>query len=251
MSLKQNSTATFKFDNPVELDLALDHAFDLLGAITIAADRVVEFEDIDFSHPNLKLLPHPAPTSVDVHAEWNAQADPRRKELMSDMMAFTYAQLGGVDGLQRLLAEIQKYRASVRQVLRARYDTQPNVQDVFFTRVAALEGFDKILHPANASLKDRLRRRTNDVAANFEVLIGVGSIDRWCDRMVKLRNNIGHGEAMPLHQSAAELVHMSETAYWLFILNLPTGAGAPQEVFDHLTVSPRYRWSVRQVRGYY
>lgn len=252
MLLWQDSRAEFKFDNPVDLDSALDHAVDLLAAITFAADRVVEFEKVGFSHPALRQQLNSDHKSVDLHAQWNAQANPNRKDLISDRMAFTYAQLGGVVGLARLLAVIQQNRGYVRQVLRTRHGTEPNVQDVFFTRVSALEGFDKNLHPANASLKDRLRRLANNVATPFEALIGKGLIDRWCDRMVKLRNNIGHGDPIPLHQNAAELFQMSETAYWSFILNLLTRTRAPQAVFDHLTtVCLRFRWSARQVRGCY
>lgn len=251
-SLRQSAKAEFKFDNPVDLDSALDHAVDLLAAVTFAADRVIEFEEVSFSHPSFKQQPNPDCKSVDLYAQWNAQADPNRKELISDYMAFTYAQLGGVEGLARLLAVIRQNRGYVRQVLRTRHGIEPNVQDVFFTRVAALEGFDKNLHPADASLRDRLQRLANDVAEPFEKLIGVGLTDRWCGRMVKLRNNIGHGDPIPLHQNAAELFHMAETAYWLFVLNLLTKAGAPQAVFDHLTtVCRRFRWSAGQVRGYY
>jgi hypothetical protein len=250
MLLRQDSRAEFKFDSPIDLDSALDHAVDLLAAITFAADRVVEFEEIVFTHPDLRQQPHSDHTSVDLRAQWNAQADPNRKELMSDRMAFTYAQLGGVAGLGRLLAVIQQNRPYVRQVLRTRHGTEPNAQDVFFTRVAALEGFDKNLYPADVSLMNRLQRLAQNVSAPFEALIGAGLIDKWCDRMVKLRNNIGHGNPIPLHQSAAELFHMAETAYWLLILNLLTRARAPQAAFDHLTtVCRRFRWSAGQVRG--
>lgn len=99
------------------------------------------------------------------HAQWNAQADPNRKELINDRMAFTYAQLGGVKGLKQLLAMIQQNRAHVRQVLRTLHGTQLNVQDVFVTRVAALEGFDKNLRGGNDFLRDRLKTLANDVIA--------------------------------------------------------------------------------------
>jgi ApeA N-terminal domain 1 len=234
-SLRQSAKAQFKFDNLVDLDSAFDHAVDLLAAITFAADRVIEFEEVNFSHPDFKQQPNPDCKSVDLYAQRNAQADPNRKDLISGQMAFTYAQLGGVSGLAQLLAVIQQNRGHVRQVLCTRHGTEPNVQDVFFTRVAALEGFDKSMHPARASLRDRLSGLANDVAAPFEALIGTGAIDRWCDRMKELRNNIGHGDPIPLHQNAAELFQMSETAYWLFLLNLLTRARAPQAVFDHLT----------------
>lgn len=167
-------------------------------------------------------------------------------------MAFTYAQLGGVKGLERLLSVIQQNRAHVRQVLRTRHGIQPNPQDSFFARVAALEGFDKSVHPTKNDLKPRLIRLANNVTAPFEALIGPDAIGRWCSHAVKLRNDIGHGDPISLRQSMPELTHMSEAAYWLFVLNLLTRAEAPQAVFDHLTtVSPRFMRSAKQVRGYY
>ncbi|MFI7680490.1 hypothetical protein HFP15_30960 [Amycolatopsis sp. K13G38] len=144
--LRQTATPRFEFDAPVELDSALEHAFDLLAAVTIAADRVVAFDDVHYSHPALTKPDGSTRQLVDVHEQWRVQADPHRKQLTDDRMAFTYAQLGGVDGLRRFLGVIRDHRALVRQVLRPRYDTAPTVQDSFFTRVAALEGLDKQQH---------------------------------------------------------------------------------------------------------
>lgn len=251
--LRQTVTPRFEFAAPVELDSALDHAFDLLAAVTIASDRVVAFEDVHYSHPALTKPGGSTRQLVNVHEQWRVQADPDRKQLIDDRMAFTYGQLGGADVLGRLLGAVRVHRALVRQVLRPRYDAAPTVQDSFFTRAAALEGLDKEQHSDKINLVDRYLRLVENVAQPFEALIGQEDApERWCKRMVKLRNNIGHGDPVPLHQSAAELFEMSESAYWLFVLNLLVEAAAPHAVYHHLmTRSQRFLFLSKQVRRHY
>jgi hypothetical protein len=259
--LRQSATPWFEFDAPVELDAALEHALDLLAAITIASDRVVAFEDVNFAHPDVLQEGGPARQAVYLYEQWLVQADPARKLLTSDRMAFTYRQIGGVAGLGRLLEVVRRYRWLVRQVLRPRYDEVPTVQDSFFTRVAALEGYDKAKHGDDIFLRKRLKRLFKNVAQPFGMLITDkddnvdqcrDARDSWCDRMVKLRNNIGHGDLVPLHQSAAELHEMSESAYWLFVLNILVEAKAPHAVYNHLmTKSRRFLFLSRQVKRHF
>jgi len=251
--LRQTVTPRFEFDAPVELDSALEHAFDMLATVTIASDRVVAFEDVHYSHPDLTKQGGSERQLVNVHEQWRVQADPQRKQLTEDRMAFTYGQLGGADVLGRLLSVIRDHRALVRQVLRPRYDATPAVQDSFFTRAAALEGLDKEQHRDDIYLMKRYLRLAENVAQPFEALVGQGdATERWCKRMVKLRNNIAHGNPVPLRQSAAELFEMSESAYWLFVLNLLVEAKVPHAVYNHMmTTSQRFLFLSKQVGQYF
>lgn len=251
--LRSTATPQFEFDVPVELDAALDHAFDLLAAVTIAADRVVAFEDVTFSHPDPLMSGGSRRLTVGLNQQWRAQADPNRRQLDSSRAAFTYGQLGRADELRRFLEAVRNHRALTRQIIRPLYDTAPTVQDSFFTRVAALEGLDKERHPGKTHLVERLNRLAANAGASFESLVGDGdAVARWSGRMVKLRNNIGHGDPVPLHQSAAELYEMSEAAYWLFVLNLLVEAGAPAAVYINLTtVAPRFAFLRKHVRRHF
>ncbi|MGW5724406.1 ApeA N-terminal domain 1-containing protein [Amycolatopsis sp. NPDC003865] len=253
LELRNTTTPQFEFDTPVELDAALEHAFDLLDVVTIAADRVVAFEDVTFSHPDLLMPGESRRVAVGLHEQWRAQADPNRKQLISDRAAFTFGQLGGGDGLRRLLEAVRNHRALTRQIIRPLYDTAPTVQDSFFTRVAALEGLDKQQHGGGSSLRERLKRLAGNAGASFASLVGAGdAVERWAKRMVALRNNIGHGDPVPLHQSAAELHEMSDAAYWLFVLNLLVEANAPADVYTHLTTTaPRFAFLRTQIRRHF
>ncbi|WNV84717.1 HEPN domain-containing protein [Umezawaea sp. Da 62-37] len=251
--IRSTATPQFEFDAPVELDAALEHAFDLLAAVTVAADRVVAFEDVTFSHPDLLMSDGSRRLAVEVHQQWRAQADPNRRQLDSNRAAFTYGQLGRGDGLRRFLEAVRNHRALTRQIIRPLYDTAPTVQDSFFTRVAALEGLDKQQHGDGLSLRERLERLASNTGASFESLVGDGdAVARWSKRMVKLRNSIGHGDPVPLHQSAAELYEMSEAAYWLFVLNLLVEADAPAAVYTNLTTTTRrFIFLRKHVRRHY
>ena len=133
---------------------------------------------------------------------------------------------------------MRSHRALTRQIIRPIYDTAPTVQDSFFTWIAALEGLDKQQHGDKISLRKRLERLAGNAWASVESLVGDGdAVERWSKRMVKLRNNIGHGDPVPLHQSAAELYEMSDVAYWLFVLNLLVLADVPAAVYNHLTTT--------------
>ncbi|MGH3872576.1 MAG: hypothetical protein ACRDSR_13895 [Pseudonocardiaceae bacterium] len=253
IELRQTVTPQFEFDAPVKLDSALEYAFDLLAAVTIASDRVVAFEDVHYSHPALTKPGGSVRQLVNLHERWRVHTEPDRKQLTDDRMAFTYGELGGADGLGRLLGVIRDHRALVRQVLRPRYDAAPIVQESFFTRAAALEGLDKEQHCDDIHLAKRYLRLAENVAQHFETLVGQeDAAKRWCKRMVELRNNIGHGDPVPLHQSAAELFEMSESAYWLFVLNLLVEAEAPHAAYNHIiTMTQRFLFLSKQVGQHY
>lgn len=115
-------------------------------------------------------------------------------------------------GLRRFVEAVRSHRTLARQVLGPLYDTTPTVQDSFFTRVAAHEGLDEQRHPQRANLVDRLKRLAGNAGPSFESLVGDGdAVEGWTDRMKNLRNNIGHGNPVPLHQSTAELYEAANT----------------------------------------
>ena len=162
-------------------------------------------------------------------------------------MAFTFADLGGLDGVARWLEVAAKYRSTLGVVMNTSYRRTMFVNDRLLERLAALEGFHRIRSGMEAPvLQTRLPDLTDLAGAPFEQL--VGNVAAWRRRASAERNNIAHHKGRLVHQSSSDMYFTAEAAYWLFVLCMLREAQAPQPAFDHIVRCARFTWAMRKLR---
>jgi hypothetical protein len=225
----------------------IDLASDLQDLVSIGTDRPAAFEHFRLWHPDLyREVPdgRQIRQPVDYLAEWNARPDQRKRPPNEHDMAFTFTELGEMDGVAKWLKVAAKYRSMLGQVMNTRYERRMFVQDRLLDRVAALEG----LHRAwkrTGNKKVWLVVRLTELAAlagdPFTEL--VGDAKAWCQRVKKERDNIAHHKGRPAHQDSGDMYFTAEAAYWLFVLCLLKLMKAPAAVFDHITRSSGFVWA--------
>jgi hypothetical protein len=246
-TLTQAAWFHIDFNEVLPLSDVIDLASDLQDLVSIGTDRPAAFEHFrlwppDFYRevPDGRQIRQP----VDYLAEWNARPDKHKRPPNEHDMAFTFTELGEMDGVAKWLKVAAKYRSMLGQVMNTRYERRVFVEDRLLDRVAALEG----LHRAwKRTGKNRvlLVVRLTDLAAlagdPFTEL--VGDARAWCERVKKERDNIAHHKGRPAHQESGDIYFTAEAAYWLFVLCLLKLMKAPAAVFDHITRCRGFAWA--------
>jgi hypothetical protein len=245
-TLTQAAWFHIEFDEVLPLPDVVDLASDLQDLVSIGTDRPAAFEHFRLWHPDFyRDLPdgRQIRLPVDYLAEWNARPDQKRPPNEHDM-AFTFVELGGMDGVAKWLKVAAKYRSMLGQVMNTRYERRMFVEDRLLDRVAALEGFHrewKRTGKKTVWLVDRLTELVARAGDPFTEL--VGDARAWCRRVKKERDNIAHHKGRPAHQDSGAMYFSAEAAYWLLVLCMLRLMRAPAAVFDHITHCPQFVWA--------
>jgi ApeA N-terminal domain 1 len=246
-TLTQAAWFHIQFNEVLPLPDVIDLASDLQDLVSIGTDRPAVFEHFQLWHPDFyREVPdgRQIRQPVDYLAEWNARPDEYKRPPNEHDMAFTFTELGEMDGVAEWLKVAANYRSMLGHVMNTRYERRMFVQDRLLDRVAALEG----LHRAwkrTGKHKVVLVVRLTELAAlagdPFTEL--VGDAKAWCERVKKERDNIAHHKGRPAHQNSGDIYFTAEAAYWLFVLCMLKLMKAPAAVFDHITRCRGFVWA--------
>jgi hypothetical protein len=249
LTLTQGAQFHAEFNEVLPLADVVDLASDLQDLVSIGTDRPAAFERFVLWHPDIFIERggRPRRQPVEYLAEWNAQPDKKKRPPTEYDMAFTFAELGGMDGVAGWLAVASKYRSMLSHVMNTKYERHMFVQDRLLDRVAALEGFHRAWKGVRRSLLTRLRELADLAGPPFEEL--VGDVSRWCRRAKDERNNVAHHKGRSVHQSGGDVLFTAEAAYWLFVLCMLQLMPAASAVLDHIIRCPRFEWVKEGLRG--
>jgi ApeA N-terminal domain 1 len=223
----------------------IDVTSDLQDLVSIGTDRPAAFKQFRLWHPDFcreiadgRKIRLP----IEYLAEWKARPDQKRPPNEYDM-AFTFMELGGMDGVVKWLRVAAKYRSMLGQVMSTRYERRMFVEDRLLDRVAALEGFHRKWKRTGREvwLVTRLAELAALASDPFTEL--VGDAPAWCRRLKEERDNIAHHKGRPAHQTNAAVYFSAEAGYWLFVLCMLRLMKAPAAVFDHITRCPQFEWA--------
>lgn len=242
-SLRQQYVFDYRTEVVPVRDL-MDVPARLQALVSIATNRVAGFDDVDLSHPQIARR-HPATgrrlrEPIRYIAQWSAR-DHDDTAPTQEKILFTLVDFGGMPAVGRWLHVAEQYEHQLGQLMGTRY-RESYVSDRLFNRVAALEGFHKILiapGKKNTHIRVRLRELAELAGPPFEAL--VPRVEPWIDAALRERNHIGHGSRGDGHEAAMTLF-IADAAYWLLVLCLLREAQAPPVVFDKLTGSGAFVW---------
>jgi hypothetical protein len=236
-----------QFNEVLPLPDVIDVASDLQDLVSIGTDRPAAFKHFRLWHPDFyREVPNGRQIRqpVDYLAEWNARPDEQKRPPNEHDMAFTFTELGGMDGVAEWLKVAAKYRSTLGRVMNTRYERRMFVEDRLLDRVAALEAFHrewKRTGKETVWLVDRLTELAGLARDAFTEL--VGDPQAWSKRVKKERDNIAHHKGRPAHQNSGDIYFSAEAAYWLFVLCMLRLMKAPAAVFDHITSCPQFLWA--------
>jgi hypothetical protein len=246
-TLTQAAWFRVEFKGILPLADVIDFASDLQDLVSIGTNRSAAFKHFRLWHPNFyRETPdgRKVRLPVDYLTEWIARPDEQKRPPTEHDMAFTFAELGGMDGVAKWLEVAAKYRSILGQIMNTRYERRMFVQDRLLDRVAALEAFHrewKHTGKKTVWLVNRLTELAALAGNPFTEL--VGDVQAWCRRVKKERDNIAHHKGRPAHQNSGDMYFSAEATYWLFVLCMLRQMKAPAAVFVHIPRCPQFVWA--------
>jgi hypothetical protein len=237
--LTQGASFKFAFDRVLDAAKVVDVASDLQDLVSIGTDTTADFVNLHLFGDQVaeerdgKRYRRP----VRLQAAWHAKGGKKLKHPHD--MAFTLADIGGIEGVGRWLEVAAAHRSVLGRVMNSRY-VWMFVDDRFLHRIASLEALHKAWSSREIHLVDRLREVCDLAGAPVTKLLP--DVDDWCVRAKGERNNVAHHLGRPMHQDSTQLFYSSEVAYWVFVLCMLRLADAPDTAFDRVVQSPSFTW---------
>jgi hypothetical protein len=241
--LRQSLSFELTFNETVSLEDAVDVASDLQDLVTVGTHRVAAFEYLHLYNPDI-FTERPNgindPVATRLLLPWHAKPDTSKRGPIPYDMAFTFEELGGMDGVAQWLAVAERYRSMLGRVMATKY-VRMFVQDRFLHRIVALEGLHRTLSgTTEATLLTRLRSLCDLAGDPISGLLP--DVAAWCRKAKAERNHLAHFYGRPIHQDGSDVYKSSEVAYWLFVVCLLRLAKAPDPVFQHISRNPDLNW---------
>lgn len=241
-TLTQSMHLSWKLASEASLAEVVDLAGDLQSLISIGTHCDAAY---DYLHLYHKSLSHNGrPHAVRVIGPWLARPDDNRRDLHPHDMAFTFADIGGIDGICRWLDAAATYRSMVGHVMNTRHvDMFTDVKLAF--RVAALHGLHTVWKGKERNLLVALTQLADLAGSPFTAL--TGDPHAWCAKAKNERNNLAHHYQRLIHQTSTDLYYSAEVSYWLFVLCMMRLADLPPTAIDRVTQCPDFEWLRQQL----
>jgi hypothetical protein len=250
-SLTQDFYFRLEGDEKQPLNTLIELASDLQDLVSVAVDRTASFESMSFFHPDIQhriAEDHSIPLPIEYFVRW-ADRDTRVEKAAVHVheMAFTLPDLGGIHGVEKWLAVAAVHRTALGRVMASRYRGSMYISDQMLNRAAALEAFDRTASGFEGSkFTTRMMRCAEIAGSPFTHL--VGDVAKWAEVLRSERNESAHHLDRRVLGSAEQL-HLSDTAYWLFVLCMLREANAPSGVFDRIEANNGFDWLAKRIRA--
>jgi hypothetical protein len=246
-TLAQDLWFSLRLDARQPLAEVLDIASDLQDLVSIGTDRVAAYEyvrlyDSEFYRegPNGQRIPE----AIRLLVPWHAQPDSKSRPPSEYDMAFTFNDLGGMDGVARWLEVATRCRSMLGHVMTTRYVRMFADIKLSF-RLAALNGLHMTWKGYEREVFVTLTQLAELAGAPFTAL--VPDVEAWCRQVKDERHNLAHHYGRPAHVNNSELYNSAEVANWLFVLCMLRLAQAPEAVFERIGKNPQLRWLQRKL----
>lgn len=270
-SYEQRVTASFRFNDVLSLDEALQVASDFQDLLTIANGRVVAFEAVRFGHPDIAHETEDGSRRrLDgrLYARWVARSNvSKTRTHTAHDMYFTFNHLGGMPGVQKWLSTARRFRFQLDRVAATKYGRGHLLHDILLARVAALESFHKKRYPKRLGvnskkgtprdlyLSERLDQLIEDAGRPFLLLFGskrseaLLRVAEWRDRAKDERNSVAH-HLSETYRDIEQIYYISEAAYYLFIIVMLRASRAPRAVFEHIVKQQAYQFAGKHLQEF-
>lgn len=198
MTLSQRAIVEFVPTRPLDLHELLEVTGPIQQILTIAADNPAVYTDIRFEHPDLANFREEDPT-IDDHAKLFTRMRGTglggdTAGVAPDKMLFSYADIGGIDGLVRWIRLAKRYRVVLNPLLGHKYQTASFVGNRLGDATGAADSFYLIRYGAEPGAAKSLRRRLVALAqrAGSTFCRIVGNPEDWATHVKNARTEIVH-----------------------------------------------------------
>jgi hypothetical protein len=224
---------------------------DLQSLVAFGVHRTAGIEKVTLRHPDIHHPNRPGRKyrrEIDLIVPWTYRATEGRSTISDHDMAFTFPQIGRMEGVRKWLKVAAQHRDPLDRVAASMMTEGMLVSDALLHRAAALEAFDRERDPAHKKqthFKERLLRSVAYAGDPFTPM--VTNLQGWAKRITDERNDAAH--TLSLGSDAEEQYYLSESLYWLFVQCMLRAAGMPAAPFSHMTTTRAFQHIARKMRS--
>lgn len=247
MRLEQDFRFSIDYDHVVPLSNLSTLSKDIQDLVSIATGQRAAYRRVFVTHPDVtrEVPDKPAQAiELDYIAKWTVTNDKPTGDLPTQKMWFTFAELGGMPGLERWLRVASNYRQALSRAITTRYADQMFVVDRAFNCAAALEGYDRERHGDDVNYAARIDRCMRIAGDPFKAL--VGDQDGWMKALKKVRNDVAHQNMRVDEEPLSDLM-LAESAFMLLVLCILKECDSPQPAIDHMMNNAHAAWVRKMV----
>ncbi|MDX6236492.1 MAG: hypothetical protein QOG10_1307 [Kribbellaceae bacterium] len=222
----------------------LEIASDIQDIVSIGINRLSAFIKVQFGHPEgvRAIGDETSRVAIDFYTRWRVTAGAHAEPPKS--IAFTYKDIGGLDGLADWLALAAQHRKVLGRIMATRQPGGMFSEDRLLNCVAAAEGLYRALvdppRKEEPSLHTMLIHLTQLAGPQFEEAV----IDPvlWSEFLKEERNEISHNFNRRPSSNVDHYWHMADSVYWMIILCLLSQMPTAQPAIDRTIYSQPFRW---------
>ncbi|MGC0249817.1 hypothetical protein [Pseudactinotalea sp. Z1748] len=248
LGVAQEWSLQIQTPEPQPLATFLATASDFQDLVSIATGKTAQFEKVVLHHPDIPLLSvagtpiGDARDDITYYIRWSnrtAPCDPIKRH----EMYFSFADLGGIEGLGRWLAVAADYRTELGRVMATRYREAMVIEDRIFNVSAALDSFDKHRRTTGKHVKYAKRiKQCVDLAGQPFLDLIVIDPHLWVERVVTTRDDLAHHRQQIRTDGTVGDHLLAEQLFWLFALCMLRLSDAPDVVYDGISKHRKVRW---------
>ena len=166
-------------------------------------------------------------------------------------MAFTFDDIGGLQGIRSWLTLMNRYSAVVALLVSHWYVPQMYQEQRYFNAVVAVETLIRIrkrgIPKRERSFK--LREEVHDLARNLDDLFVplVGDLHEWAGQVVRTRHNFVVHPGLRGKSDGYRLYLLSESIYLLVVLTLLRDCGVAMDSLMNIQNHEHFKWLAAQL----
>ena len=239
--IQQSFFFDLRLAEAASLDQVLNWCWLLQDMVTLGCDFPSALTDLAMEHPQQKsdnMATEKVPIKPYMRSVGNYAAGPREGVSISKMM-FTFADLGGMQGVGKWLAVASRYRMAIGALVGNLYAPSPYLDSRFFNACTAAEAFRRI----------QLGRQSLNLARELPVLAEqagdalkelVGDVDKWVKQVVRTRDNLVVHRGLRGGANTYDVLWLADSLHFLVVLCLLEECGAQKMAEEQVRRSQRF-----------
>lgn len=252
-TIHQGFAIGVEYPTPVPLETLIDRASDVQDIVSIGTGHPAAYRSVSLQHYDLMTNPRigRARGEVNFYVQWRNSPAQGESELQPIDTPFSFADLGGVRGLEAWMRVSIANNQTLRRVMATRYAVEMFASDRLFSVAASLERYDKQRNPhfttkPEINFVERIKRCAAHAGAPFQTI--VDDVDNWAEQLKGYRNDVGHEK--PVMTSPILPHHFYWlSAYWLYVMCLLRDMDADEDLLKKISLSRENRWLARRLKG--
>ena len=235
--LEHRCAIEYRFRAPQPFSKIMRVCSSLRNLVTICAHAPSDILDTKLTHDGVDR-------AIDLYTKWigaGAQQEQKEDAIRRSRMAFTFDDIGGLEGIRSWLKLANRYSVVVALLVSHWYVPPLYQEQRYFNAVVAAETLIRIRKKEqDVNLKKGLQELAGEVDAVFAPL--VGDLTAWAQEVVRTRDNFVVHPGLRGNSDGYRLYLLSESIYLLVVLRLLRDCSVAIDSLKNIQNHEHFKW---------